>query len=54
MFHFSAQLYNWLTWEFTDCPTKAFLERLAARLWDEDWAAERRAGLWCRIPIGTL
>ena len=40
MFYFSAQLYNRLAWEFTDCPAKAFRERLAARLWDEDWAAE--------------
>ena len=40
MFYFSAQLYNQLAWEFTDCHAKAFRERLAARLWDEDWAAE--------------
>ena len=40
MSYLSVQLYNRLAWESTDCPAKALRERLAACLWDEDWAAE--------------
>ena len=54
MFYFSVQLYNRLAWEFTDCSAKAFRERLAARLRNEDWAAKHQAGLWYHIPIGRL
>ena len=47
-------MYNYLASDFADFPAKAFQEHLAARLWEEDHAAERRAGLCIAYPLASL
>ena len=44
IFYHTAELYNLLAWDFIDQPTKTFREGLAARLWEQGWLAECRAG----------
>ena len=48
---FWAQLYNWLPWDFTDCPARAFRERLAARLWMRNGPQSTELGCGIASPL---